>query len=52
MLFPKHPKAVVDNRPVAVKIVRQEHTGAVNPHVLVIDKPAPPPPAPKPKPKP
>ncbi len=51
MLFPKHPKSVVDHRPVAVKIVRQEHSGALDKHVLVVDKPAPTAPAPKPKPK-
>jgi hypothetical protein len=50
MLFPKHPKSVVDSRPVAVKIVKQEHSGAVDKHVLIVDKPASPPPAPQPKP--
>ena len=47
MLFPRHPKPVGDNRPVAVKIIKQEHNGAVDKHVLVVNKPAPPP-APKP----
>ncbi|KQQ45786.1 hypothetical protein ASF61_19200 [Duganella sp. Leaf126] len=49
MLFPRHPKPVGDHRPVAVQIIRQERAGAVNKHVLVIDRPAPPPsPAPVP----
>lgn len=50
MLFPKHPKPVVDNRSVAVKIVKQEHSGALDKHVLVVDKPAPPAPVPQSKP--
>jgi hypothetical protein len=50
MLFPNHPKSVVDNRPVAVKVVKQEHSGALDKHVLVVDKLAPPAPVPKPKP--
>jgi hypothetical protein len=48
MLAPKPPRSVYDNKPVAVKIVKQEKSGAVNKHVLVVDrpkKPAEPPPA-------
>lgn len=51
MLFPKHPKPVGDNRPAAVKIIKQEQdrAGAVDRHTLVVDRPAPPP-VPKPRP--
>jgi hypothetical protein len=49
MLVPKPPRSVYDHKPVAVKIVKQEHTGAVNPHVLIVDHPKNKPEAPKPK---
>lgn len=41
MLFPRHPQPVGDNRPVAVKIIKQEQgqSGAVDRHVLVVDQP-------------
>lgn len=44
MLFPRHPKPVGDNRPVAVKIIKHEQgqSGAVDRHVLVVNQPAPP----------
>lgn len=46
MLAPKRPHSVHDNRPVAVQVVKQEKSGAVDKHVLVVEtakpKPAPP----------
>ncbi|WP_166454631.1 hypothetical protein [Duganella rivi] len=39
MLAPKAPRSVYDHRPVAVQVVKQEKSGAVDQHVLVIDKP-------------
>jgi hypothetical protein len=39
MLAPKPPRSVYDHKPVAVKIVKQEKSGAVNKHVLVVDQP-------------
>lgn len=39
MLVPKRPRSVYDHRPVAVQVVKQEKSGAVDKHVLVIDKP-------------
>lgn len=39
MLFPRHPRSVHDNRPVAVLVVRQEKSGAVDKHVLVVQTP-------------
>lgn len=39
MLAPKPPRSVVDHRPVAVQVVKQEKAGAVDKHVLVIDTP-------------
>lgn len=46
MLAPIRPRSVVDHKPVAVQVVKQEKTGAVDKHVLVVDtpknKPAPP----------
>lgn len=43
MLFPRHPRPVGDNRPVAVEIIKQEQgqSGAVDRHVLVVEQPAP-----------
>jgi hypothetical protein len=46
MLAPKAPRAVYDHRPVAVQVVKQQKSGAVDKHVLIVDaakpKPAPP----------
>lgn len=39
MLVPTRPRSVHDNRPVAVKIVKQEKTGAVDKHVLIVEQP-------------
>lgn len=39
MLAPKPPRSVYDNKPVAMKIVKQEKSGAVDRHVLVIERP-------------
>lgn len=39
MLAPKAPRSVYDHRPVAVQVVKQEKTGAVDKHVLIVDKP-------------
>jgi hypothetical protein len=40
MLAPKAPRSVHDHRPVAVQVVKQEKTGAVDKHVLIVDHPA------------
>ena len=37
MLAPKPPRSVYDNRPVAVQVVKQQQSGAVNKHVLIAD---------------
>ncbi|WP_432382691.1 hypothetical protein [Duganella sp. P38] len=37
MLAPKAPRSVHDNRPVAVQVVKQQKSGAVDKHVLVVD---------------
>lgn len=46
MLAPKAPRSVHDNRPVAVQVVKQQKSGAVDKHVLIVennkDKPEPP----------
>lgn len=39
MLFPRHPRSVHDSRPVAVLVVKQEKSGAVDKHVLVVESP-------------
>ncbi|WP_195763633.1 hypothetical protein [Duganella guangzhouensis] len=39
MLVPKRPRSVYDHRPVAVQVVKQEKSGAVDKHVLIVDKP-------------
>lgn len=39
MLAPKRPRSVYDQRPVAVQVVKQEKSGAVDKHVLVVDQP-------------
>ena len=49
MLFPRHPKPVVDQRPVAVKIIQQEKSGARDKHVLIVEQPKPTPPPIPPK---
>jgi hypothetical protein len=42
MLAPKRPTSVYDHRPVAVMVVKQQKTGAVDKHVLVVEsKPGP-----------
>lgn len=43
-MFPKPPKFVVNNKPVAVQVVQQKKSaaGPVDPHVLVVET-APPP---------
>lgn len=46
MLFPRHPQPVVSQRPVAVKIIQQEKSGALDKHVLVVEQPKPAPPVP------
>ena len=45
MLVPSRPRSVHNTRPVAVQVVRQEKTGALDKHVLIVEtkpKPAPP----------
>ncbi|WP_202412879.1 hypothetical protein [Duganella lactea] len=37
MLAPKAPRAVHDNRPVAVLVVKQQKSGAVDKHLLIVD---------------
>ena len=49
MFFPKPPRSVQDNRPVAVQVVKQQKTGAVDKHVLVVETPRIKPVAPKAK---
>ncbi len=49
MLAPKAPRSVYDDRPVAVQVVKQEKSGAVDKHVLVVDTVKPKPAAPKAK---
>jgi hypothetical protein len=44
MLIPRHPKPVVDQRPVAVKIIEQKNNGARDKHVLIVEQPKPAPP--------
>jgi hypothetical protein len=46
MLAPKAPRSVYDHRPVAVQVVKQQKSGAVDKHVLIVDatKPRPAPP--------
>ena len=42
MLVPKRPTSVYDHRPVAVMVVKQQKSDAVDKHVLVVKtKPAP-----------
>jgi hypothetical protein len=38
MLAPKAPRSVYDHRPVAVQVVKQQKTGAVDKHVLIVEK--------------
>jgi hypothetical protein len=49
MFFPKPPRSVQDNRPVAVMVVKQQKSGAVDKHVLIVETPAIKPEAPKAK---
>lgn len=44
MLFPRAPKPVLSTKPVAVQVVRhqQKLAGAVDPHVLIVDRTGPP----------
>lgn len=39
MLVPKRPRSVYDHRPVAVQVVKQEKSGAVDKHVLIVERP-------------
>ncbi|MBV7535997.1 hypothetical protein KW842_09490 [Duganella sp. sic0402] len=39
MLAPKAPRSVHDHRPVAVQVVKQQKSGAVDKHVLIVDEP-------------
>jgi hypothetical protein len=39
MLAPTAPRSVFDHRPVAVQVVKQQKTGAVDKHVLIVDQP-------------
>lgn len=39
MLLPKPPRSVYDHRPVAVQVVKQEKSGAVDKHVLIVERP-------------
>lgn len=39
MLAPKAPRSVHDNRPVAVLVVKQQKSGAVDKHLLIVDEP-------------
>ena len=36
MLVPKPPRSVVSSKPVAVQVVQQEKSGAVDKHVLIV----------------
>jgi hypothetical protein len=38
MLAPKAPRSVYDHRPVAVQVVKQQKSGAVDKHVLIVDQ--------------
>jgi hypothetical protein len=38
MLAPKAPRPVYDHRPVAVQVVKQEKSGAVDKHVLIVER--------------
>lgn len=49
MLAPTRPRSVHDNRPVAVQVVKQEKSGAVDKHVLIVETPKPKPAPPKTK---
>lgn len=39
MLVPTRPRSVHDNRPVAVLVVKQEKSGAVDKHTLIVETP-------------
>jgi len=49
MLVPTAPRSVFDHRPVAVQVVKQEKSGAVDKHVLIVETPKVEPVAPKAK---
>lgn len=49
MFTPRPPRSVQDNRPVAVMVVKQEKSGAVDKHVLIVETPKIEPVAPKAK---
>lgn len=38
MLAPKAPRSVYDHRPVAVQVVKQQKSGAVDKHVLIVEE--------------
>lgn len=39
MLAPQRPRSVHDSKPVAVQIIKQEKSGAVDKHVLIVERP-------------
>ncbi len=39
MLAPKAPRSVYDHRPVAVQVVKQQESGAVDKYVLIVEEP-------------
>jgi hypothetical protein len=39
MLVPKAPRSVYDHRPVAVQVVKQEKSSALDKHVLIVERP-------------
>lgn len=49
MLAPKAPRSVYDHRPVAVQVVKQQKSGAVDKHLLIVEERKPKPEAPKEK---
>lgn len=49
MLVPTRPRSVVDHKPVAVQVVKQQKSGAVDKHVLIVETPPNKPAPPKPK---
>ena len=50
MLFPRHPKPVVQQKAVATQVVQQrQQDKAVDKHVLIVEKPVPAPPPPSAK---
>lgn len=49
MLVPRHPRPIHDGRAVVVQVVKQEKSGAVDKHVLIVNQPKDKPAPPKPK---